>query len=69
MDFQKLYYSFNSLFGTTSRVKNHIDRENIDFSALNTIVLDKIDVMLIFGFKKDVERILRKCREVCPQDL
>jgi superfamily II DNA/RNA helicase len=55
--------------GTTGRVKDHIERGNIDFSALKSVVLDEADVMLKLGFKEDVEQILRKCREVCPHDL
>ena len=55
--------------GTTGRVKDHIERGNIDFSALKSVVLDEADVMLKLGFKEDIESILRKCREVCPSDL
>lgn len=32
-------------------------------------MLDEADVMLKLGFKEDVERILSKCRKVCPSDL
>jgi len=55
--------------GTTGRVKDHIERGNIDFSALKSVVLDEADVMLKLGLKEDIEAILRKCREVCPSDL
>jgi len=37
---------------------DHIERGNIDFSNVKTIVLDEADQMLKLGFKEDVERIL-----------
>lgn len=55
--------------GTTGRVLDHIERGNIDFSDIKTVVLDEADVMLKLGFKEDVERILGKCREVCTSHL
>ena len=53
--------------GTTGRVLDHIERGNIDFTALKTVVLDEADVMLKLGFKEDVDRILKNVREVCDQ--
>lgn len=50
--------------GTTGRVLDHIERGNIDFSGLKTVVLDEADQMLRQGFKEDVEKILSKVREV-----
>jgi len=41
--------------GTTGRVKDHIERGNIDFSGLKTLILDEADVMLKLGFKEDIE--------------
>ena len=41
--------------GTTGRVKDHIERGNIDFSDLKSVVLDEADVMLKLGFKEDIE--------------
>lgn len=55
--------------GTTGRVLDHIERGNIDFSDLKTVVLDEADIMLKLGFKEDVEKILSKCREVCAKEL
>ena len=51
--------------GTTGRVKDHIERGNIDFSGLKSLILDEADVMLKLGFKEDVDHILMKAREVC----
>lgn len=55
--------------GTTGRVLDHIERGNIDFSAVKTIVLDEADVMLKMGFKEDIEKILEKCKSECNPDL
>jgi ATP-dependent RNA helicase DDX21 len=53
--------------GTTGRVLDHIERGNIDFSSLKSVVLDEADVMLKLGFKEDVEKILSKSHEVCKK--
>ena len=50
--------------GTTGRVKDHIDRGNIDFSDLKSVILDEADVMLKLGFKEDVDYILEKVKSV-----
>ena len=55
--------------GTTGRVKDHIERGNIDFSGLKVLILDEADVMLKLGFKEDIEQILAKARETCIKDL
>jgi superfamily II DNA/RNA helicase len=55
--------------GTTGRIKDHIDRGNIDFSDLKSIILDEADVMLKLGFKEDVDYILQRVREVNKQQL
>ena len=53
--------------GTTGRVLDHIERGNIDFSDLKTLILDEADVMLKLGFKEDVEKILNSAKETCKQ--
>lgn len=45
--------------GTTGRVLDHLNRGNIDFSHIKTVILDEADQMLKLGFKEDVEDILR----------
>lgn len=50
--------------GTTGRIIDHINRGNIDFKGLKTIVLDEADVMLNMGFKEDIEKVLEKVNEV-----
>lgn len=44
--------------GTTGRVLDHINRGNVDFGGLKSIILDEADVMLNMGFKEDVDNIL-----------
>jgi len=51
--------------GTTGRVLDHIERGNIDFSDLKTVVLDEADVMLKLGFREDVDRILYNIKNTC----
>ena len=55
--------------GTTGRVKDHIDRGNIDFSDLKTVILDEADVMLKLGFKEDVDYILEEVKRVNKQQI
>ncbi len=49
--------------GTTGRVLDHINRGNIDFSSLKSVVLDEADQMLKLGFKEDVEQILSTIKQ------
>jgi ATP-dependent RNA helicase DeaD len=49
--------------GTTGRVLDHIERGNIDFRDLKTLVLDEADQMLKLGFKEDIDKILAKIRK------
>ena len=51
--------------GTTGRVLDHIERDNIDFSDVKTLILDEADIMLKLGFKEDVERILTRTKNDC----
>ncbi|XP_022891917.1 DEAD-box ATP-dependent RNA helicase 7-like [Olea europaea var. sylvestris] len=44
--------------GTPGRIKDHIERGNIDLSSLKFRVLDEADEMLRMGFVEDVELIL-----------
>ncbi|OUZ99493.1 Helicase [Macleaya cordata] len=50
--------------GTPGRIKDHIERGNIDFSSLKFRVLDEADEMLRMGFVDDVELILGKVKDV-----
>jgi superfamily II DNA/RNA helicase len=37
------------IVGTTARALDHIERGNIDFSSIKTLVLDEVEVMLKMG--------------------
>lgn len=55
--------------GTTGRVLDHLNRGNIDFSHIKTVILDEADQMLKLGFKEDIEEILRFVKRQCKNDL
>jgi len=44
--------------GTPGRLKDHLERGNLDVSALRVVVLDEADEMLDLGFREDLEFIL-----------
>lgn len=44
---------------------DHINRGHINFSEMETIVLDEADVMLDLGFKEDIDKIIRNVKSVC----
>jgi len=47
--------------GTPGRMLDHINRNSIDLSHVNTLVLDEADRMLDMGFRDDVKKIINKC--------
>nr|XP_017258007.1 PREDICTED: DEAD-box ATP-dependent RNA helicase 7-like [Daucus carota subsp. sativus] len=49
--------------GTPGRIKDHIERGNVDFSSLKFRVLDEADEMLRMSFVEDVEYILGKVED------
>ena len=51
--------------GTTGRVLDHINRGNIDFTNIKTVILDEADQMLKLGFKEDVEQIMKMVKQQC----
>ena len=44
--------------GTPGRLKDHVERGNLDTSALKVVVLDEADEMLDLGFREDLEFLL-----------
>jgi ATP-dependent RNA helicase DeaD len=44
--------------GTPGRLRDHLERGNLDVSALSVVVLDEADEMLDLGFREDLELIL-----------
>ncbi|MEX2595180.1 MAG: DEAD/DEAH box helicase [Anditalea sp.] len=47
------------LVGTPGRLVDHIQKENIDLSQVETLVLDEFDKSLEFGFENEMKGILR----------
>jgi ATP-dependent RNA helicase DeaD len=44
--------------GTPGRLRDHLERGNLDLAALKVVVLDEADEMLDLGFREDLEEIL-----------
>ena len=44
--------------GTPGRLRDHLERGNLDLSALRVVVLDEADEMLDLGFREDLQEIL-----------
>ena len=44
--------------GTPGRLRDHIERGNLDLGSLSAVVLDEADEMLDLGFREDLEAIL-----------
>jgi ATP-dependent RNA helicase DeaD len=49
--------------GTPGRLRDHLERESLDLSALRAAVLDEADEMLDMGFRDDLEAILEAAPE------
>lgn len=49
--------------GTTGRVLDHMNRGNLKFDQLKTLILDEADQMLNMGFKEDIDKILLNIRQ------
>jgi ATP-dependent RNA helicase DeaD len=49
--------------GTPGRLRDHLERESLDLSALRAVVLDEADEMLDMGFRDDLEAILEGAPE------
>src|SRR5690606_11287318 len=44
--------------GTPGRLRDHLERGNLDTSSLRAVVLDEADEMLDLGFREDLEFLL-----------
>eukprot|EP00347_Sterkiella_histriomuscorum_P023162 403335713 len=64
-----LKYGVDIIVGTAGRVKDHIERGNIDFSSVKSFVLDEADRMLDLGFKDDIEWIMSQITRQCQFDV
>lgn len=46
-----------------------MERGNLDFSSMKSVILDEADQMLNMGFKEDIEKILKKIKTQCPNNI
>ena len=56
-----LEHGAHIVVGTPGRLLDHLDRESLDLSALNTLVLDEADRMLDMGFFDDIAYVVNRC--------
>ncbi|NGX54855.1 MAG: ATP-dependent RNA helicase RhlE [Chlamydiae bacterium] len=56
---RKLSRPYDILVATPGRLIDYIDRRKMDFSRLETLVLDEADRMLDMGFSESVEQIVK----------
>ncbi len=57
---KKLNKNIDIIIATPGRLIDHMSRENIDLSHLSTFVIDEADQMFHYGFKNEIEMILKK---------
>ncbi len=56
-----LEHGAHIVVGTPGRIMDHLTRETLDLSALNTLVLDEADRMLDMGFFDDIATVVKQC--------
>lgn len=56
-----LEHGAHIVVGTPGRIMDHLQRESLDLSALNILVLDEADRMLDMGFREDIAYVARRC--------
>ncbi len=56
-----LAHGAHVVVGTPGRIMDHLQRESLNLSALNTLVLDEADRMLDMGFHDDIVHIAKRC--------
>ena len=55
-----LEHGAHIVVGTPGRIMDHLTRETLDLSALNTLVLDEADRMLDMGFFDDIATVVKQ---------
>ncbi|MES2887785.1 MAG: ATP-dependent RNA helicase DbpA [Pseudomonadota bacterium] len=56
-----LAHGAHIVVGTPGRILDHLSRDTLDLSALNTLVLDEADRMLDMGFAEDIATVVQSC--------
>ncbi len=56
---RRLAAGVHLVVGTPGRLRDHLERGNLDVSTLRALVLDEADEMLDMGFREDLEFILQ----------
>ena len=57
---ESLSFGAHIAVGTPGRLIDHLERDTLDLSALNTLVLDEADRMLDMGFLDDIKAIAKR---------
>lgn len=55
-----LYHGAHIIVGTPGRIEDHLNRDTLDFSHLNTFILDEADRMLEMGFQTAIDAVVDK---------
>jgi ATP-dependent RNA helicase DeaD len=58
-----LQFGAHIVVGTPGRLRDHVERGNLDMSAASAVVLDEADEMLDLGFRDDLEFLLQTTPE------
>lgn len=53
-----LEHGAHIVIGTPGRIRDHIEKQTLNLSRVNTLVLDEADRMLDMGFSEDIELII-----------
>ncbi|HSW05575.1 ATP-dependent RNA helicase DbpA [Aquabacterium sp.] len=56
-----LAHGAHVVVGTPGRILDHLERQSLDLSTLQTLVLDEADRMLDMGFAEDIAQVARQC--------
>ncbi len=57
---KSLAHGAHVVVGTPGRIRDHIEKENLDLSDVQTLVLDEGDRMLAMGFVEDINFIVKE---------
>lgn len=60
----KLKKSINIIVATPGRLLDHIQRNTIDLTNMDTIIIDEADQMLLMGFRGEIDLILSKVNKI-----